>query len=333
MPKAAGINQKLKLLYMAKIFEEETDEEHMLTIYDICDRLSKYEINSSRKVAAEDIALLTQFGMDIITDRSKRSARYYLGQRRFEIPELKLLADSVSSARFITEKKSRSLLKKLEALAGRFRGQEINRRVYVANRVKSGNEMIYINIDVISRAIDEGRQIKFRYFDYTVDKKKKYREGARVCSPYALTWNDGNYYLVAHYEKYGGDLSNFRVDRMEGVQMTDEKSVPMPEDFDLAEYANTSFSMFSGAESTVKLSFDEKLVNAVIDKFGTDIIMIPDGNGRFTVNTKVKTGAAFYGWLFQFGAGAQIMAPENIRREFGEMLEKVSTYYTKEVMK
>ena len=305
----------------------------MLTIYDICDRLRKYEINSSRKVAAEDIALLTQFGMDIITDRSKRSARYYLGQRRFEIPELKLLADSVSSARFITEKKSRSLLKKLEALAGRFRGQEINRRVYVANRVKSGNEMIYINIDVISQAIDEGRQIKFRYFDYTVDKKKKYREGARVCSPYALTWNDGNYYLVAHYEKYGGDLSNFRVDRMEGVQMTDEKSVPMPEDFDLAEYANTSFSMFSGAESTVKLSFDERLVNAVIDKFGTDIIMIPDGNGRFTVNTKVKTGAAFYGWLFQFGAGAQIMAPENIRREFGEMLEKVSTYYTKEVMK
>ena len=171
MPKAAGINQKLKLLYMAKIFEEETDEEHMLTIYDICDRLSKYEINSSRKVAAEDIALLTQFGMDIITDRSKRSARYYLGQRRFEKPELKLLADSVSSARFITEKKSRSLLKKLEALAGRFRGQEINRRVYVANRVKSGNEMIYINIDVISRAIDKKKHIISRYFDYSVYMK------------------------------------------------------------------------------------------------------------------------------------------------------------------
>lgn len=327
MPRASGTVQKLKLLYLARIFEEETDEEHMLTVYDICEMLEKYDIHCTRKTAYEDIALLSDFGMDIITDPTKKSLRYYLGERRFELPELKLLADAVSSARFITEKKSRLLLKKLETLAGKFRGQEINRRVYVANRVKSSNEMIYINIDVITRAIDERKKIQFRYYDYTVSKEKKYREGVRVCSPYGLTWNDGNYYLVAYYEKYGSDLSNFRIDRMDSVKIIDEKAVPMPEDFDLAEYTNTSFSMFSGADSTVKLRFGAKLANAVIDKFGTDIIMIPSEDGKFTVNVKIKTGAAFYGWLFQFGKEAEILSPENIRREFCNMLDNVKNQY------
>lgn len=327
MTKASGTNQKLKLLYLARIFEEETDEEHMLTVYDICDMLEKYDIHCTRKTAYEDIAMLSDFGMDIIADTSRKATGYYLGERRFELPELKLLADSVSSARFITERKSRLLLKKLEALAGKFRGQEINRRVFVANRVKSSNEMIYINIDVITRAIDEGKKIQFRYYDYTVSKEKKYREGVKVCSPYGLTWNDGNYYLVAYYEKYGSDLSNFRVDRMDSVKIIDEKAVPMPEGFDLAEYTNTSFSMFSGADSAVKLKFGEKLVNAVIDKFGTDIIMIPSGDGKFTVNVKIKTGAAFYGWLFQFGNKAEILAPENIRSEFRNMLDNVKDQY------
>lgn len=327
MTKASGTNQKLKLLYLARIFEEETDEEHMLTVYDICDMLEKYDIHCTRKTAYEDIAMLSDFGMDIIADTSRKATGYYLGERRFELPELKLLADSVSSARFITERKSRLLLKKLEALAGKFRGQEINRRVYVANRVKSSNEMIYINIDVITRAIDEGKKIQFRYYDYIVSKEKKYREGVKVCSPYGLTWNDGNYYLVAYYEKYGSDLSNFRVDRMDSVKIIDEKAVPMPEGFDLAEYTNTSFSMFSGADSMVKLKFGEKLVNAVIDKFGTDIIMIPSGDGKFTVNVKIKTGAAFYGWLFQFGNEAEILAPENIRSEFRNMLDNVKNQY------
>lgn len=322
-----GSSGKLKLLYLARIFEDETDEEHMLTVYDICGRLEKYGIHCTRKTACEDIALLSDYGMDIITDSSRKALRYYLGERLFELPELKLLADSVSSSRFITEKKSRLLLGKLEMLAGKFRGQEINRRVFIANRIKSVNEMIYINIDVISRAIDEGRKISFRYFDYTVSKEKKYREGVRVCSPYGLTWSDGNYYLVAYYEKYGGGLSNFRVDRMDSVAVSDEKAVPAPDGFDTAAYASTCFSMFSGADSTVKLRFDEKLVNAVIDKFGTDIIMIPSGDGKFTVNVKIKTGAAFYGWIFQFGNGAEILAPENIRNEFLEMLRSVNNKY------
>lgn len=197
MAKEAGINQKLKFLYLADIFERETDEEHPLTVYDLSEKLEALGINAARKTLLDDIKLLEDYGMDIITVPVGKMLGYYLGSRSFELPEIKLLADAVSSSRFITEKKSRVLLKKLEGLTDKYHGQEINRRVYVSNRIKSENESIYISIDVIRQAIDSGRKISFRYFDRTLDMKKKYRQGGRTCSPYALAWNDGSYYLVA----------------------------------------------------------------------------------------------------------------------------------------
>lgn len=327
MSKEAGINQKLKFLYLTNIFTEETDEDHTLTLYELSDRLEAEGINANRKTLTEDIELLRQFGMDIICEKQGKANGYYLGSRNFEITELKLLADAVSSSRFITERKSRQLLKKISALAGRYRGREIDRRVFIANRIKSENEQIYINVDAIQRAIDSRCMIRFRYFDYTLDKKKQFREGSRVCSPYALTWNDGNYYLIAHYEKYPQNLSNFRVDRMSGVELLTEKNVYDPDGFDLPGYMNTTFSMFSGNEESVKMRFDKKLINSVIDRFGTDVILVPDGEGHFTFTVKIKPGFAFYGWLFQFGTGAEIISPPGIRKEFSQLLENVMDKY------
>lgn len=327
MPTETSIHQRLKLLYLADILFKDTDENHMLSVYDIIELLEEREIHVNRKTLAEDIAMLTDFGMDIITEKSGRTNVFYLGHREFELPELKLLADAVSSARFITERKSRQLIKKLEALAGKFHGQELNRRVYIANRIKSENEQIYINIDVIQRAIDSRCMIKFRYFDYTLEKKKKFRSGERICSPYALSWNDGNYYLIAYYEKYSDSLSNFRVDRMSSVEILPDTSVADPDNFDLAGYMNTSFSMFSGTEYTVKLRFENRLINAVIDRFGTDIILMPDDDEHFTFTVQIKPGAAFYGWLFQFGTGAKILAPKELTTDFLKMMENVSEEY------
>ena len=329
MAKEAGINQKLKFLYLADIFERETDEEHPLTVYDLSERLEALGINAARKTLLDDIKLLEDYGMDIISVSVGKMLGYYLGSRSFELPEIKLLADAVSSSRFITEKKSRVLLKKLEGLTDKYHGQEINRRVYVSNRIKSENESIYISIDVIRQAIDSGRKISFRYFDRTLDMKKKYRQGGRTCSPYALAWNDGSYYLVGKQEKYP-TLSNFRIDRMESVTVLDEKSEPVPEGFDPAKYTSTTFSMFSGEECTVTLRFDNSLVNVAADKFGTDLILIPDGDDKFTVSVRLVAGAAFYGWLFQFGEKAEVMSPENIRREYAKMIENVRKKYITE---
>ena len=282
----AGIHQKLKFLYLAQIFERETDEEHTLTIYDLLERLEALGIKASRKTLLEDIHLLSDFGMDIIPISCGKKLGYYLGSRSFELPEIKLLADAVSSARFITEKKSRQLLSKLEGLTSVHRGREINRRVYVANRIKSENELIYINIDLIQQAIDRKKQITFRYFDRTVGMKKKYRSGGRSCSPFALAWNDGSYYLVGKQKKYT-TLSNFRIDRMENVEILSETSEPVPEGFDLAEYTATTFSMFSGEQRNVTLCLDNSLVNVAADRFGTDVILIPCGEDKFTMNVKV----------------------------------------------
>ncbi|MCI7766807.1 MAG: WYL domain-containing protein [Oscillospiraceae bacterium] len=325
----AGIHQKLKFLYLARLFERETDEEHILTVYDILSRLEQLGIKESRKTLLEDISLLCDFGMDIITVSVGKKLGYYLGSRSFELAEIKLLADAVSSARFITEKKSRQLLSKLEGLTSIFHGREIHRRIYVANRIKSENELIYINIDLIQQAIDKKKQITFRYFDRTVGMKKKYRQGGRSCSPFALAWNDGSYYLVGKQKKYT-TLSNFRIDRMEKVELLPEAAEPVPEGFDLAEYTATTFSMFSGEPRTVTLCLDNSLANVAADRFGTDVMLIPNGEDKFTLNVKVVAAPAFYSWVFQFGDKAEIIAPQSMREEYIRMMDGIRKKYIKE---
>lgn len=319
-------NQRLKILYLYKILLERTDEEHYITMPEIISQLSLYGITAARKALYEDIEALKVFGLDIVSGRGT-NAGYQVVSRDFELPELKLLADAVSSSRFLTEKKSSELLKKLEKLTSIYEAKQIQRQVFIADRVKSGNERIYMNVDAVHRAIAEQKKISFKYFDYDINKKKRYRQGIRTCSPYALTWDDERYYLVAYYEKYDS-ISNFRVDRMENVEILPESAQKYPSGFNLSSYLNSTFSMFSGESEEVKLCFEQSLINAVIDRFGKNVSIFPDDDEHFTVRVQIKTEhpEPFFGWLFQFGTKAKIIAPFTLKEKYIEMLKKVCNF-------
>lgn len=313
--------QRLKILYLYRIFLEKTDEQHYITMPEIINQLKLCGISAGRKALYEDIEALKTFGLDIVQLKGNVSG-YYVASREFELPELKLPADAVSSSRFLTEKKSDELLKKIEGLSSIYEAKQIQRQVFVANRVKAMNELIYLNVDVIHKAVSEGKKISFRYFDYDLKKKKKYRDGLRVCSPYALTWSDERYYLIAYYEKYNS-ISNFRIDRMESVKILREPVKEKPGNFSVAEYMNSSFSMFSGESQDIKLRFNNKLINPVIDRFGIDITVVPDGDEHFTVRVKVKAEPPFFAWMFQFGDKAEIVEPCELRKKYIEQLKSV----------
>ena len=319
-------NQRLKILYLYKILLERTDEEHYITMPEIISQLSLYGITAARKALYEDIEALKVFGLDIVSGRGT-NAGYQVVSRDFELPELKLLADAVSSSRFLTEKKSSELLKKLEKLTSIYEAKQIQRQVFIADRVKSGNERIYMNVDAVHRAIAEQKKISFKYFDYDINKKKRYRQGIRTCSPYALTWDDERYYLVAYYEKYDS-ISNFRVDRMENVEILPESAQKYPSGFNLSSYLNSTFSMFSGESEEVKLCFEQSLINAVIDRFGKNVSIFPDDDEHFTVRVQIKTEhpEPFFGWLFQFGTKVKIIAPFTLKEKYIEMPKKVCNF-------
>lgn len=318
---------RLKILYIYKILKYETDENHPITMTNLISRLTDFGIEAERKAVSNDIRCLEVFGLDIIHTVG-RYAGYYVATRDFELPELKLLADAVASARFLTEKKSNELLKKIGKLASIYEEKQLSREVFVANRVKAMNELIYLNVDMINTAISSGKKIKFKYFDYDVNKKKKYHDGEKVCSPYALVWSDEKYYLIGYYENRE-TITNFRVDRMENVVVTDEKSLGKPKEFSVADYMNSSFSMFSGESGKVTLRFENKLVNVIFDKFGKSIPIIKDGDDHFlvTVTVKIEQPEPFFGWLFQFGDMAEITKPENLKEQYKSELRKVLQKY------
>ena len=316
-------NQRLKILYLYKILLDYTDEDHHLTMPEIIAHLQRFGISAGRKALYEDIEALKVFGLDIVSGRGSNSGYAVVG-RDFELPELKLLADAAASSKFLTEKKSAQLIRKLETLTSVYSGKQLARQVFIADRVKTGNERIYIVVDTIHRAIHDHRQISFRYFDYDVNKQKKYREGKRVCPPYALTWDNDKYYLVAYYAKYGTAI-NFRVDRMDQVKILPDTSDPMPEGFSLSKHLASSFSMFTGTSETVKLRFDNSLMNVVIDHFGRDVPVFHSDDGTFTISADIKTEKPhpFFGWLVKFGSMVQIIEPVSLREKYIEHLKSI----------
>ena len=322
-------NQKLKLLYIHDMLVEESNEEHPLTVADIISRLESKGIKSERKSVYSDLALLEEYGMDIICERGK-SNKYYLASRDFELAELKLLADTVAASKFISANKSSALIKNIEKLAGKHDAHQISRQVFVENRIKSQNESIYYNIDAIHRAISSGNEISFLYFKIAPDKTKHYRNSKEryVCSPYGLTYNDGNYYLVGYFRKYEKIVS-FRVDRMEKINICDSKRYEGPEykAFDMAQFCRENFSMFSGKSEYVTLSFDNSLSDVVFDRFGNNVTVLSIDDNSFSVRVKISMSAQFSGWLAGLGDKAKILSPDSAVTQFSQHLKNILKLY------
>lgn len=325
-------NQKLKLLYLMQYLLSNSDEANPLTVSQMIAELASHGIKAERKSLYDDIESLRLFGLDIIRSQGKTTG-YYIGSRDFELPELKLLVDSVQSSKFITEKKTLSLIKKIEGLASIYDARLLQRQVYVRNRIKSMNESVYYNVDEISGAITHDKAIRFKYFDYTVTKERRFRKDGEwyEISPFSLMWDDENYYMLG-FDAAADRLKHYRVDKMTEISSTDSPRCGKEhfEGISLADYSKKVFGMFTGAEQTVRLRFEESLVGAVIDRFGLDTPIIPCGDGHFTVSVDVAVSPRFFAWVFGFGDGVEILSPESVRADFASRLSALASAYSAE---
>lgn len=327
MPKSS--NQKLKLLYLMQMLLERSDENHPLTVQDMIDELSLHDISAERKSIYSDLEALRVFGLDIMQSKGK-STGYYIASRDFELPELKLLVDSVQSSKFITHRKTLALIKKIEGLASVYDAQLLQRQVYVRNRVKSMNESVYYNVDEISGAISRDRIIRFNYFEFDVNKQRRYRHDGKVyeISPFALMWDDENYYMLG-YDQEAEKLKHYRVDKMTNIESaeTERSGKELFAGMDMSSYSKQVFGMFTGSEQTVKLRFENRLAGAVIDRFGKEVMLIPDGNEHFTVSADIAVSPQFYAWVFGFGTAVEILSPDSARQELAQLAKSVSRIY------
>ena len=326
---AKSSNQKLKLLYLLKMLEEKTDEENTMTINEMIAELDLYGITAERKSIYDDLEALRHYGLDIAIRKSK-TTDYFVAGRLFELPELKLLVDAVQCSKFVTHKKSNELIKKIESLASTHQAMSLHRQVYVSNRVKTINESIYYNVDSLHAAIADNKQVTFKYFDYDISKEKVYRKSGNKysVSPYGLSWDDENYYLVTFSHKYN-DFTHYRVDRMSDIELSEvsREALPENEHFNIAEYSKKVFNMFGGEEVTVKLKFDNSLVNAVIDRFGKDIMIGKLDDDSFSIWIKVALSSTFYAWLAQFGNKVKILSPEMVVEKYkGFITDSIKEY-------
>lgn len=328
MPKSA--NQKLKLYYLSRIFHEKTDDEHVLTMPEIQMHLERYGIVADRKSLYDDIDALRTLGFDIIGEKDGRSFNYHLVSKQFEIAELKLLVDAVQSSKFITEKKSSDLIKKITGLASDYEGQQLKRQVVVQGRIKAMNESMYYNVDEIHAAINQNVKIKFNYYRWDINKKLVLKKGMKYeISPWALTWDDENYYLIA-YDSAAGKIKHYRVDKMKGIELTDEKREGR-EVFgaiDMATYSKMSFGMFGGEKKRVSIRFKNDIVGVLLDRFGRDIsIRKTEDEGWSEASVDVALSEQFLGWIFSLGDSVIIAGPDEVVERFRVDLDRLRALY------
>ena len=329
MPK--GTNQKFKLYRLAQIMLERTDDDHFITMPEIKEALEAYEITADRKSIYNDLKDLEQLGIEVEGEPVGNRYHYHVVSREFELPELKLLVDAIQSSKFITERKSNALIKKLEKLVSKHDAQKLQRQVYVSGRIKTMNESIYYNVDAIHNAITENRKIKFQYFQWNVKKEMELRhDGAFYhISPWGLSWDHENYYLVG-YDSVEEKIKYYRVDKMLKVQETNEEREGKEHfrKIDMSEYTRKSFSMFGGKEQQVKLLVENELAGVIIDRFGKDVMMIPAGDSQFTVNVNVQVSSHFLGWIMSLGAGVKIVGPDDVVEQMRREIERLSSQYS-----
>ncbi|MDD6062285.1 MAG: WYL domain-containing protein [Oscillospiraceae bacterium] len=326
---AKQANQKLKVLYLMKILLENTDENHALTMAEILSMLQTYDIAAERKSIYDDLEALRSFGLDIETTPD-RAVGYYIAERTFSLPELKLLVDAVQSSKFITSKKSMELIRKIESFASCHEASQLQGQVFVQNRIKTMNESIYYNVDFIHSAISQNVQIAFRYFRWDVHGEQELRNnGAEYhASPWALTWDDENYYLVA-FDEALNRIKHYRVDKMLQIRLLKEprKGQTVFDKFDTAVYTKKVFGMYGGEEKSVTLRCPVDLANIIIDRFGRECVRIPDGDGFFTVTVRVFESPLFLSWVLGFGDRIEILQPASTREKLRTLAQSVSDVY------
>lgn len=321
---------KMKMLHLVRIFTQDTDDEHALTLQEIISKLDAVNIKADRKTLYDDFEELREYGYDIIAEQRNRNTYYHLGAREFELPELKLLVDSVQAAKFITTRKSRDLIRKLEKHVSRYQAEQLHRQVYIAGRVKAMNESIYYNIDKLHDAINRGVQIRFQYGQWNVNKEIELRrDGAwyRV-SPWALTWDNENYYLVA-YDAEAKMIKHYRVDKMLRITALEEARLGKEsfKVFDMAKYAKSVFGMFTGEETAVTLVAENHMVGVVIDRFGKDISIKPLDEAHFQADVSVTISPQFLGWIIALGKSIRIAGPDEVINRMKAEIKRLNEQY------
>lgn len=325
-------DDKLKILYLMKMLLDETDPDHPMNAAEIADKMNRrYNYTTyNRKTIYADVERLKTFGLSIGQTKGAGFG-YFVKDRVFDLAELKLMVDAVQSSKFITKRKSVELIRKLETLTSEYNAQFLKREVYIRNRIKSSNDSIYANVDTIHAAINDNRQIQFQYCEWTVRKTLAPRKHGElyVVSPWALTWDDENYYMVG-YDAAAGMIKHYRVDKMRKTESTDQprKGRELFEDFDLAAFARKTFGMYGGEEKEITLECENHLVGVVIDRFGQDIMLIPEDDGHFRTNVTVAVSPHLFGWLAAVGKGIRIVFPEAVKTEYREYLQEVADSMT-----
>lgn len=323
---AKRADEKLKILYLLKILSEETDLDHRLTTEQLIKKLADYGISAERKSIYRDLDCLTDFNYDI--ERGPKGA--CLASRDFELPELKLLVDAVQASKFISAKKSSELIKKISSLLSRFEASELNRGVFVSERVKSEDKGLLYTVDGLHKAMNSNRIVTFKYWEWTPDKKKKEKHGGKVyrLSPWGLIWDDEYYYLIAYDSEFGG-IKHFRVDKIKDLKETEDlrQGYEIYSKLDLGAYSKKVFGMFNGRDDTVVLEVADSLAGVIFDRFGTELTVFSAREGFFSVAVQVKISRAFLSWVVQFGNGMKIISPAYVVDEMKAMLDEVKSCY------
>lgn len=321
---------KLRTLYVMKILLERSDEEHVLSSVDLEKALKAQGMSADRKTIYGDIETLERFGLDIVQVKGGVKAGCYIASRDFELPELKLLVDAVQASKFITTKKSRELISKIEKLTSENNAKQLQRDVFIVNRPKADNETIYYNVDRIYEAMSRDRRIEFQYTEWNMEKMLVPKKNGRYygVSPWALTWSNENYYLIA-YEDASDKIKHYRVDKMKNVTVSGEMRSGREQfdGFDLASFVKKTFGMYGGIDETVSLLCEARLVGVMLDRFGREITIVPEGSEHFRITVPVSVSPQFFGWITGLGEGVSIEGPENVKEEYRLFLRGILEKY------
>ena len=317
---------KIKLLKLMELFRQETDENNPMLATAICERLAARGVPCDRRTLSRDIKVLNENGYEVMSTMIGHEKAYYVVDRSFDVPEIKILIDAVQAASFVTEKKSTELVEKIAALGGAHRAEILKQSIVCFNTRKHSNESIYYNVDRLEEAIYKNKKVIFLYYDLNEHGEKVYRRDGHhyVVEPIALVFNEDNYYLTCYSSRHDG-TSNYRVDRMSAVEIIDEDITEKAMELrsSVAGYTEQVFKMYGGEEAKVTLEFSDKLIGVVYDKFGENVKMVRTGEHTIVASVDVRISPTFWGWLFQFTDQMKILSPANVAEEYKAQVKKI----------